>query len=51
MTRGQIEKQADDYASKATPNYVNGSFDKYAIAQAFEEGAYWALNKVRMEEQ
>ena len=43
MTREQIEKQADDYMSKATPSYVNSSFDKYAIAQAFEEGAYWAL--------
>lgn len=49
MTREKIEKQADNYASKAIPSYVNGSFDKHAIAQAFEEGVYWVLNELNEE--
>lgn len=34
-----IEKKSLEYAKTATPSYVFGDFDKYAIADAFEHGA------------
>ena len=41
-----IERQADDYALKATPSDVHGNFDKHSIAQAFEDGAKWIISQV-----
>ena len=41
-----IEKESLEYAEIATPTYVNGDFDKYAIADAFEHGANWRIDSV-----
>lgn len=41
-----IEKKSLEYAKTATPSYVFGDFDKYAIADAFEHGANWRINSV-----
>ena len=46
MDRITIEKAADVYADKAPESYCNGHYGKYAIADAFEEGAKWRINSV-----
>ena len=46
MDRITIEKAADVYADKAPKSYCNGDYGKYAIADAFEEGAKWRINSV-----
>ena len=46
MTNEDIERKCHQYAREATPAYTNGDFDKYAIAQAFEDGAEWRINSV-----
>ena len=46
MEKEKIEWTARDYAAKATPSYCNGDFDKYAIADAFDNGAQWRINSV-----
>ena len=46
MDRITIEKAADVYADKAPKSYCNGYYGKYAIADAFEEGANWRINSV-----
>lgn len=46
MTNEDIERKCHQYAREATPAYTNGDFDRYAIAQAFEEGAKWRINSV-----
>ena len=43
ILKKKIEEGAEDYARIVNPSFINGSFDKYAIAQAFEDGAIWAL--------
>lgn len=39
-----IESKCQEYAKNATPTYINGDFDRYAIAQSFEDGATWRIN-------
>lgn len=46
MTNEDIERKCHQYAREATPAYTNGDFDRYAIAQAFEDGAEWRINSV-----
>ena len=46
MTREDIERKCLEYSQVATPSYTNGTFDRYAIAQAYEEGAKWRINSV-----
>lgn len=46
MTQEQIEIKCQDYSNSATPSFVNGTFDRLAIAQAFEDGAYWRIDSV-----
>lgn len=46
MTQEQIETKCRDYSKSATPSFVNGTFERYAIAQAFEDGANWRINSV-----
>ena len=46
MTREDIERKCLEYSQAATPSYTNGDFDRYAIAQAFEDGAEWRINSV-----
>ena len=46
MDRITIEKAADVYADKAPESYCNGDYGKYAISDAFEEGAKWRINSV-----
>ena len=46
MKRETIEKEADSYAAIVRPSFVNGEFDRNAIAQAFEDGAKWRINAV-----
>lgn len=46
MTQEQIETKCQDYSKSATPSFVNGTFERYAIAQAFEDGANWRINSV-----
>lgn len=46
MKREDIEKECEKYSQEATPSYVNGDFDRYAIAQSFEDGANWRINSV-----
>ncbi len=46
MTNEDIERKCHQYAREATPAYTNGDFDRYAIAQAYEEGAKWRINSV-----
>lgn len=46
MTNEDIERKCHQYAREATPSYTNGDFDRYAIAQAFEDGAEWRINSV-----
>lgn len=41
-----IESKCQEYAKNATPTYINGDFDRYAIAQSFEDGATWRINSV-----
>lgn len=44
MNKETIEQSADIYADKAPESYCNGYYGKYAIADAFEEGARWRIN-------
>ena len=46
MTNEDIERKCLEYSQAATPAYTNGDFDRYAIAQAFEDGAKWRINSV-----
>lgn len=46
MTNEDIERKCLAYSQAATPSYTNGDFDRYAIAQAYEEGAKWRINSV-----
>lgn len=46
MTQEQIETKCQDYSKSATPSFINGTFERYAIAQAFEDGANWRINSV-----
>ena len=46
MTNEDIERKCLEYSQEATPSYTNGTFDRYAIAQAYEEGAKWRINSV-----
>lgn len=46
MTNEDIERKCLEYSQVATPSYTNGDFDRYAIAQAFEDGAEWRINSV-----
>lgn len=46
MTNEDIERKCHQYAREATPSYTNGDFDRYAIAQACEDGAEWRINSV-----
>ena len=46
MTKEDIERKCLEYSQAATPSYTNGTFDRYAIAQAFEDGAEWRINSV-----
>ena len=46
MTNEDIERKCLEYSQAATPSYLNGDFDRYAIAQAFEDGAEWRINSV-----
>lgn len=46
MTTEDIDKAAVDYSRTATPSFVNGEFDRYAIADAFEAGANWRIGSV-----
>lgn len=46
MTNEDIERKCLEYSRAATPSYTNGTFDRYAIAQAFEDGAEWRINSV-----
>lgn len=46
MKREDIEMKSDQYAQEATPTYVNGDFDRNAIAQSFEDGANWRIDSV-----
>lgn len=46
MTQKQIERKCQDYSKSATPSFVNGTFDRYAIAQAFEDAAKWRIESV-----
>lgn len=46
MKRDDIEMKSDQYAQEATPTYVNGDFDRYAIAQSFEDGANWRIDSL-----
>lgn len=46
MTKEDIERKCHQYAREATPAYTNGDFDRYSIAQAFEDGAEWRINSV-----
>lgn len=46
MTKEDIERKCLEYSQAATPPYTNGDFDRYAIAQAFEDGAEWRINSV-----
>lgn len=46
MTQEQIETKCQDYSKSATPSFVNGTFDRYAIEQSFEDGANWRINSV-----
>ena len=41
-----IERKCLEYSQAATPSYTNGTFDRYAISQAFEDGAEWRINSV-----
>lgn len=43
MTKEDIERKCLEYSQAATPPYINGDFDRYAIAQAFEDGAEWRI--------
>lgn len=44
MTNEDIERKCLEYSQAATPSYINGDFDRYAVAQACEEGAKWRIN-------
>lgn len=44
MKKELIEGAADSYAAIARPSFVNGEFDRNAMAQAFEYGADWRIN-------
>ena len=46
MTKEDIERKCLEYSQAATPSYINGDFDRYAIAQAYEDGAIWRINSV-----
>lgn len=46
MTNEDIERKCLEYSQASTPAYTNGDFDRYAIAQAFEDGAEWRINSV-----
>lgn len=46
MNKETIEQAADVYADKAPESYCNGYYGKYAIADAFEEGARWRIESV-----
>ena len=46
MYRKTIEQAADNYAANAKLSFVNGDFDRYAIAEAFEKGAEWRIDSV-----
>jgi len=46
MTNEDIERKCLEYSQAATPSYTNGTFDRYAIAQAYEDGAEWRINSV-----
>lgn len=46
MNRETIEKAVTDYAASVNPSFVTGEFDRYAIADAFENGAHWRINSV-----
>lgn len=46
MTSEQIEKAADSYAVAARPSFVNGYFDRDAVADAFEAGARFRISSV-----
>ena len=46
MNKKTIEKAAIEYATNATPSYIYGDFDRYAIADSFEQGALWRINSV-----
>ena len=46
MTKEDIERKCLEYSQAATPSYTNGTFDRYAIAQAYEDGAIWRINSV-----
>lgn len=44
MKKELIENAANSYAGIARPSFVNGEFDRNAIADAFEYGAQWLIN-------
>ena len=46
MKKENIERKCLEYSQAATPSYTNGDFDRYAISQAFEDGAKWRINSV-----
>lgn len=46
MNKETFEQVITGYAASAKPSFVTGEFDRYAIAQAFEEGAQWRINSV-----
>lgn len=46
MKKEDIERKCLEYSQAATPSYTNGDFDRYSIAQAFEDGAEWRINSV-----
>ena len=46
MTNEDIERKCLEYSQAATPSYINGDFDRYAVAQAFEEGAKYYIYNV-----
>ena len=46
MNKEQIERAACDYSGEVIPCYINGYFERYQIADAFEEGARWRIKSV-----
>lgn len=45
MTKEDLENKCMEYSQNAAPSYTNGYFDRYAIAQAYEDGARWRINE------
>lgn len=46
MNKETIEKAADHHAANAKPANIYGNFDKYNIADAFEAGARYILDRL-----